>query len=127
ATGCGFNSAICDTVRMYIYPALTLNVSPNPASFCPSSTGVTLTANVTGGLGTYSYTWKNSGGTTVGSSSSYFATSAGTYKIFVRDQLSPACPTDSATVTVAAVSVSLTTARTNVVCNGSNTGVATVT
>src|SRR5207248_245607 len=71
-------------------------------SYCASSAGITLTSAVTGGLTPYGYTWKNGSGTTVGNSSTYFATASSTYKVYVTDSLSPnSCPTaiDSVTVT----------------------------
>jgi len=128
ATRCGFILPRCDTVRMYVYPKLGISVNPNPATYCPSSSGVNLVSTVTGGFGSYSYTWKNGSGATVGSSSSYFAT-AGTYKLFVTDGLTSKniCPLDSVVVPVTISNVVLTSAHTNVACSGGNNGVATVT
>ena len=124
ATGCGLALNICDTVRVYVYPALTVTVSPNPASFCPTSPGVTLTASPVGGFGTYHYVWKKAG-VTVGNAASYFATTAGTYTVDVIDALT-SCPTITVSVPVIIASISLTPSHTDVSCNGGNNGTASV-
>lgn len=96
ASGCGFSLTVCDTVRIYNYSALTATVTPNPATYCnigPGS-GVTLNASASGGLVAYNYTWSNSSNVVVGTGSTYFANTAGTYNLQVTDQLfDPAnCP-----------------------------------
>jgi len=84
-----------------LYYRTTCSVCPVPASgltvtalstpSCPVSNA---TANVSGGVGPYSYTWTPSG------QNSQIATglTAGTYTVFVRD--APGCKTGSAVVTV---------------------------
>ena len=124
ASGCGLALSYCDTIRVYVYPQLTVSINPNPASFCPTSSGVTLSALVSGGFGTYSYVWKKSG-TTVGTAATYFATTAGLYTVDVKDGLTT-CPTVSATISVTIANISLTPSHTNVSCNGGSDGTATV-
>jgi len=126
ASTCGFSTSVCDTVRMNVYPELIATVAPSPASFCPTATGVTLTATVTGGFGAYTYAWKNSGGTTVSTASTYFATSADNYSITVSDALVPACPVVITAAPVNVANVVLTTSQTDVACFGGSTGSAVV-
>ena len=89
ASTCGFSVTVCDTVRIYNYPALSGIVTPNPAAFCnigPGS-GVTLTATGVGGLPAYTYNWLTSSNVFLGTGSTYFASVAGSYKVEVKDQL----------------------------------------
>lgn len=123
ADQCGFNVTLCDTVRVYIFPELDVTVSPNPGSFCPNSSGVTLTATPSGGVGSYSYTWLN-GTTVVGSSNTYFATSAGTYNVRVNDGLASFCPLDSANVSVNVANVVAGAIATNLTCFNAGDGAA---
>jgi gliding motility-associated-like protein len=89
----------CDTVRLYTYQALGVNTAPG--SFCFGGSGTTLSAVGTGGDGNYTYKWKNSSGVVVSTTSTYFATAAGSYTVEVSDGLSTAtCPMESATVQV---------------------------
>ncbi|MCC7303388.1 MAG: gliding motility-associated C-terminal domain-containing protein [Bacteroidia bacterium] len=87
---------------------------------CGSSTG-TVSSNVTGGTGPYSYLWLPGGATT----SNVSGLGAGTYTVIVTDV--NACSM-SATATVANLngpSVAVTSSG-NVTCNGMNNGSATV-
>jgi gliding motility-associated-like protein len=126
ASGCGFAVTVCDTVRMYVYPELIATVSPNPASFCPSSPGVNLVSTVTGGFGTYTYEWKNSGGSTIATTPDYFATAADNYTLNVSDGLVPGCPVEVTPVPVVVANVVLSTSQTNVACSGDSSGSAVV-
>ena len=92
AAACGVFQS-CDTVRLYTYGALSITSTPNPGTFCQGGSGVLLTASATGGNGVYTYRWRNSSGTIVSNSSTYTATTAGTYTAEVTDGLSTAtCP-----------------------------------
>ena len=92
AAACGVFQS-CDTVRLYTYGALSITSTPNPGTFCQGGSGVLLTATATGGNGVYTYRWRNSSGTIVSNSSTYTATTAGTYTAEVTDGLSTAtCP-----------------------------------
>lgn len=126
ADQCGFNFTVCDTVRVYMYPELQVAVSPNPASFCPTTTGVNLSSIVNGGLAPYSYTWKN-GSTTVGTAANYFATAAGTYTLQVNDALSASCPMVITSVPVVVANVTITPSQNNVTCFGGSDASATAT
>jgi len=121
---CGFVD-VCDTVEVMVFPALNLTINPNPASYCPTSSGVTLTANPSGGFGTYTYQWKNSLGTVVGTGSTYFA-SAGNYTLELSDGLVPACPKTIIGFPVTVSNIILSQSHTNVSCFGGNDGVAIV-
>lgn len=121
---CGFVD-VCDTVRVYTYSSLDVTVSPNPAAYCPTSSGVTLTANTSGGFGTYSYEWKNNLGVVVGTGASYFA-SAGNYTVEVSDGLVPKCPKTIIPRTVTVSNIVPSTSQTNVSCFGGSDGVAIV-
>jgi len=108
---CGFPNAgpcappgqFCDIVRVYFYPSITNQISPSPASFCASSTGVMLNGIINGGVPPYQYIWTNGAngtGTVVGNSVNYFATAAGTYSLTVRDAKYPTCPEQITNVVV---------------------------
>ena len=91
ASTCAPNPTICDTVRVYVIPALNVSVSPNPATLCASSS-VTLSSSVSGGYGSYTYIWKNASNATVGTGSSYAASATGTItRLFINDQLTTGC------------------------------------
>jgi gliding motility-associated-like protein len=100
---CGYVN-VCDTVRVYNFSALAETVSPTAPSFCTGGGGVAITAAASGGAAPYSYTWKNSSGTTVGTSATYTASVAGTYSVVVTDALynSTLCPAFVKTVSVVA-------------------------
>ncbi|OFY85201.1 MAG: hypothetical protein A3F72_05330 [Bacteroidetes bacterium RIFCSPLOWO2_12_FULL_35_15] len=104
ASECGFNVIVCDTVRIYNLPALSVSVSPLSPTFCdlgPGS-GVLLTATGSGGLPPYTYIWRNSANVIVGTGSTYFATQAGNYTVEIKDALfnSASCPSFSKTIAV---------------------------
>lgn len=114
ATACGY-VAFCDTFRVYNHPALTATVSPNPAGFCASGTGVVLTASASGGYGAYTYIWRDQSNTIVGTGASYTATNAGIYSVEVRDALynSASCPSLFISVPVTVTNVPVVDAGAN--------------
>ena len=104
ASNCGYSVAVCDTVRVYNFPKLTVTVTPNPATFCnlgPGS-GVSLTGMASGGSPAYTFTWKNTMSVTVGTGTNYFATAAGNFYLVVKDILYNAleCPAANTVVSV---------------------------
>jgi gliding motility-associated-like protein len=126
ASNCGFNFTVCDTIRVYTSPELTGSVTPNPAGYCPTSAGINLTGSASGGVAPYTYTWKDPGGVTVGTGSSYFATAPGNYTFEITDSLSPGCPTTIISVPVSVADIILTPSQVNVSCNGNFDGEASV-
>ncbi len=100
ASACGtFQS--CDTIRITVYNALDVTVNPNPAQICAGGSGVTLNATATGGFGTYTYTWRNSTGGTVGTGATFTTAISGSYTVEVSDGLNTAaCPSDYLSVNV---------------------------
>jgi gliding motility-associated-like protein len=125
ANNCGLPSSTCDTVTLHVFPQLAVTISPNPASFCPTAPGVTLTATVVGGVGTVNYQWKRNGINIGTNASTFFATSAATYSVTVTDAL-PGCPNATASVTVTIANVTLTPSHTNVSCFSGTDGTACV-
>ncbi len=97
-------------------PALTVSTQTNP--LCNGGTG-SATITGTGGTG-YTYNWSPSGGTAATAT----GLSAGTYTVNVTNT----CGSNSnVTVTITQPTVvSATSTQTNVTCNGSNNGTATV-
>jgi large repetitive protein len=93
ATACGY-VAVCDTIRIYNIGPMSASVTPNPATFCASGSGVLLSASASGGYGGYSYIWKDQAGNTLGTNSSYNANAAGIITVEVRDSLynTSTCP-----------------------------------
>jgi hypothetical protein len=93
----------CDTIRVYFFDPVTASINPNPASFCEDQGGVLLTGNYTNGIGPYTLQWHsgaNGTGPIVGTGSTYFATSGGTYSFVVMDSTYPHCPPAYANVVV---------------------------
>ena len=83
----------CDTVTVSIVPELDVSISPVSPYLCYGQSFETLTANVTGGLAPYTYSWSN-GQTT----SSINVTSGGTYTVTVTDATGCPVATDQVTV-----------------------------
>jgi hypothetical protein len=91
STTCGIYET-CDTVRFYTFPRLTVNVTPNPASFC-SGGSVDITANSSGGFGTHTYSWTDGALTKVSTNVTLSVSNEDTYEVTVFDDLiSPTCP-----------------------------------
>ncbi len=85
ADKCGFTQTLCDTFRIYILPGLSADISPSNAALCHGDSGVMISSNASGGDGNYSYSWSDSSGTIVSTSSEYFATSTGNYTLELKD------------------------------------------
>ncbi len=106
ATQCGFTALVCDTVRVYVAPELTGNISPTPATFCQlgAGSGVNIVVSaIGGGIGT-TYSWLNSSGVVVSTTSSYFASQPGNYTVQLNDEYSsPYCPSALLTIPVSEV------------------------
>ncbi|MDQ3193308.1 MAG: PKD domain-containing protein [Bacteroidota bacterium] len=77
ATGCASGTSR-DTVRVYIVPGMTAEITPVNAYICSGST-ITLTANATGGAPPYSYLWNN------GATTQSITVPAGMYNVQISD------------------------------------------
>ncbi|MGZ3862130.1 MAG: T9SS type B sorting domain-containing protein [Bacteroidia bacterium] len=106
ATSCGY-VALCDTVRIYNESVLTGTVTPDPAGFCASGSGVLLTANASGGYGAYTFIWRDQSNNIVGTGATYNATGAGIFSVEIRDALynSSSCPSTFISVPVTVTNV----------------------
>jgi gliding motility-associated-like protein len=93
-------------------PAGNLTVTATPSSSCA---GNTATAVITGGSGSYSYTWSPSGGNAATTTN----IPGGTYTVTVKDNAG--CNTGTQTVTVAASGSPILTVNSGTICNGSAT------
>jgi gliding motility-associated-like protein len=91
-------------------PAGSLTVTANPTSSCA---GNSATAVVTGGSGSYSYTWSPSGGNAATTTN----IPGGTYTVTVKDNAG--CSTGTATCTIAASGSPILSANSASICNGS--------
>jgi hypothetical protein len=87
---------------------------------CNGGSNGTATVAVTGGTGSYTYSWSPSGGT--GATAS--GLTQGTYTVTVTDANS--CQTTQTFTITEPTPLSVTTSQTNLVCNGAATGEATV-
>jgi|GEM_PF-1161140 len=94
STGNGGCPAMYDTVRIYLPPPILVNVSPPGTLLCNGVTTTTLTANHTGGIPPYSYSW-NTGQTTPS-----IVAGAGNYSVTVADSFLCTASASSVTITV---------------------------
>ncbi|WPO78346.1 MBG domain-containing protein [Flavobacterium sp. KACC 22761] len=99
--------------------ALSATVSQSNAS-CNGGTNGVASVNVTGGTGTYSYTWSPSGG----NSNTATGLSAGNYSVLITDANGCAL-TQNFTISEPDALV-LAPSKTDVSCNGANNGTASV-
>jgi len=100
--------------------ALTPSVSQTDVS-CNGGSNGSATVSVTGGTGTYSYQWSPSGGTNATAS----GLSAGTYTVLIKD--ANLCQTTATVIIEEPTLLKATIAKTDVLCNQANNGIATVT
>lgn len=114
------DTALYDSNNVFtIGPAPVVDTLSTTNATCSNNNG-TATANVSGGSAPYTYTWMPGGQTT----SSITGLSAGTYTCIVTD--AGGC-NDTSICTIAAGGLYLTLSETDALCNGGNTGSATVT
>ncbi|MDB4925051.1 hypothetical protein [Mucilaginibacter sp.] len=120
----GSLSTICsgtenDTVRVYTFSPLAVNITPANPLICPGTT-TTLTATPTGGSAPYTYSW-STGETTP----SITVGTAGTYTVSVNDQITNCGPvTKQATLSI--ITTVAPTASSATICSG-NTATLTAT
>jgi gliding motility-associated-like protein len=114
--GCAFT----DTFNITSPSAIVIDVTANNAATCTGSNG-SVSIDVTGGTGSYSYSWTGPDNFT-SDSQNVNGIAQGSYTVIVTD--SAGCSATQ-TVTVGSVSaIALTTAPANVSCNGLNNGSA---
>jgi len=95
----GLANPICggsttDTVRVYIVPGLTANITPTNAVICSGGTGsVVLTSTVSGGAPPYTYSWSSGANTNTAS------VGIGTHTLIIQDTVS-SCPAITNTIEV---------------------------
>ncbi|MHC0442577.1 T9SS type A sorting domain-containing protein [Flavobacterium sp. 3-210] len=87
---------------------------------CNGGSNGSATVNVTGGTAPYTYTWSSAGGTAATATGLL----AGTYTVTVKD--ANLCQTTASVTITQPTTLTATTSKTNVTCNGSNDGTATV-
>jgi gliding motility-associated-like protein len=129
ASRCMTDTLFCDTVRVYLFPALNTSLG-NTAKFCSGQGGVNICAGPSGGVPPYTYQWYSPPGTPIvgATSNCYFATSAGTYVVLVNDMLSEPgdCGPADDTVTVSLDAINIVQSHTNVTCFGLCNGTITL-
>ncbi|MFH6995523.1 T9SS type A sorting domain-containing protein [Flavobacterium sp. FlaQc-48] len=114
---------LCQTTQAFTItqPAVLVATAGSQTNVsCNGGSNGSATVNVTGGTGTYTYVWAPTGGNSATAS----GLTSGTYTVTVKD--ANLCQTtQSFTITQPAV-LAATQSQTNVFCNGSATGTATV-
>jgi len=126
ADQCGFILEACDTIRIFPVPVITGIVTPNPATYCPTSAGVQLSGQGVGGVPPYTYVWRNPSNVIVSNNASYFATSPGIYTLTIQDAIAARCGPLVLNVPVSVSNITLQTSFTEVSCFGGNDGTASV-
>lgn len=113
-TAAACNAAyICDTVRVYFNPTLSVAISPQNPTLCFGETSTTITAQGSGGTPPYSYLWNN-----VNPSQTNLV-GEGIYTVMMSD--ASGCPPVFSTVTVTsyAVPISANAGIDLIICNQS--------
>lgn len=90
----------CDTIRITLLDPVEITLGPDPAIFCVSDPGITLTSSVVGGVPPYNYIWYGPSGGVIGTNTTAFATSAGAYTLEIQDANYPGCPSFAETMVV---------------------------
>ncbi|BDU24105.1 T9SS type B sorting domain-containing protein [Flavobacterium sp. GSB-24] len=118
----------CDVSTTYVVaPQLTITPTIVPDVTCTPNTTISLASS--GGTGTRTYAVSFNGGTYTTTTSPYVATATGTYKFRVTDSSNPVCQAETADipVTLKPTTLTITTSKVDVSCNGGNTGAITIT
>ncbi|RWU06135.1 MBG domain-containing protein [Pedobacter chitinilyticus] len=115
---------LCSTTRSFTITqpsALVANAGGQTNVSCNGGANGSATVSVTGGTGTYTYSWAPSGGTAATASGLL----AGTYTVTIKDANN--CQTTQSFTITQPTAITATQSQTNVLCNGSATGSASVT
>ncbi len=115
---------LCSTTRSFTITqpsALVASAGGQTNVSCNGGANGTATVSVTGGTGAYTYSWAPSGGTAATASGLF----AGTYTVTVTDANN--CQTTQSFTITQPTAITATQSQTNVLCNGSATGSASVT
>ncbi|MCM0665490.1 T9SS type B sorting domain-containing protein [Flavobacterium tyrosinilyticum] len=118
----------CTDFINYIVPEqLTITPKVEEDITCTANTTITLTS--AGGTGTRTYAVSFNGGAYSTVTSPYTATAAGTYKFRVNDTANPVCYayTTDIPVTLKPTTLTISTSKVDVLCNGASTGSILVT
>lgn len=83
---------VCDTIRIFFNPPLTVSVAQQAPVLCPGQNSVSITATASGGSPSYNYLWNNI------NPSQTVTAGAGIYTVSVTDE--SGCPPATASVTV---------------------------
>lgn len=109
------------TVTITQPAGMTVNVTSQSNVSCNAGNNGSASVSVTGGAGTYSYSWSPSGGTT----SSITGRTAGIYTCTITDANS-CTTTQTVNITQPSAITTSIASQSNVTCNGGNNGAATV-
>ena len=109
----------CDTIRVSVFPTMTLSVTPANPVICSAQGTVQLTAAATGGSSPYTYSW--TGG---GTSAANTISSAGNYTVTVNDATSGCAPVTQ-TLSVSSATTPTLTATTGSLarCSGNSSNI----
>lgn len=106
-----------------VYNSIGVSLGPNASECAPIS--YTMNTNLTNPL--LSYVWKDGGTTIAGAtSSSYTATSAGTYSVTVSEPSNPGCGTATSTLTISQIASSITGSGTYCTTSSPNSATFTI-
>ena len=108
------------TVSVTVAASINLSVSITGVNASCGANNGTATATVNGGTAPFTYLWSN-GATTA----SISGLGAGTYSVTVTDK--NGCTGTASVVITASSNITISISKTNVLCNGGNTGSATAT
>ncbi|MBF4506243.1 T9SS type B sorting domain-containing protein [Flavobacterium sp. JLP] len=115
------------SITYVVADQLTITPTIVPDVTCTPNTTISLSS--TGGTGTKTYAVSINGGGYTTTTSPYVATATGTYKFRVTDSATPSCSAVTADipVTIKATTLTITTSKVDVKCNGDATGSILVT
>ncbi|MFH0892814.1 MAG: PKD domain-containing protein [Bacteroidota bacterium] len=120
------NPIFCDTIRVYLAPPVTIQILPNPATFCTGQ-NITLNASYTGGAAPYSVFWyngPNGTGSVVSTTNTLLTSTPGVYSFEVRDSLYNKCGSVIQNITVTEIPLPVLISANAQICYGSSTALS---